>query len=149
MIAKPAGESSSLWDTMETDMNDSHATHDLPTTTDHAEPSFQMYLNIFYALCVFTALSFVFNQLAHWEVISHTTSVALIVLVAIVKALCVAAIFMHLKFDWGRLYCIVIPVSILAVMMIIVLLPDIVLGWHYGFAAKVEPTPIGQVVPGH
>ena len=44
-----------------------------------------------------------------------------------VKAACVAAIFMHLKFDFGKVYCIIIPVSIMAVMMIIVLLPDIVL----------------------
>src|SRR5205807_7700411 len=88
-------------------------------------PSFQLYMNIFYALSVFTALSFVFNTMANYGVIGYMTSATLIVLVAVVKALCVASIFMHLKFDWGRVYCIVIPVSILAVMMVIVLLPDI------------------------
>jgi caa(3)-type oxidase subunit IV len=97
---------------------------------DHAGPSFQAYVNVFLALCVFTALSFIFNTLANNGIIGHMTSVILIVLVAIVKAVCVAAIFMHLKFDWGRVYCIVVPVSILAVMMVIVLLPDLVLGWH-------------------
>ena len=54
------------------------------------------------------------------------------------KASCVIGIFMNLKFDWGKLYCIVIPVSILAVMMIIVLLPDLVLGWHYGLYEAVD-----------
>jgi cytochrome c oxidase subunit IV len=117
---------------------------------DDAGPSFQMYLNIFYALCVFTALSFVFNTLARNEVITHMTSVGLIVLVAVIKAACVAAIFMHLKFDWGKVYCIMVPVSILAVMMMIVLLPDIVLGWHREAAAAAAhaPQPAKQM-PAH
>jgi hypothetical protein len=37
---------------------------------------------------------------------------------------------MHLKFDWNRVFCIVIPVCIMAVMMIIVLLIDQTLAWH-------------------
>jgi hypothetical protein len=56
----------------------------------------------------------------------------LIMIVSVVKATLVALIFMHLKFDWGRLYFLVIPVLILGVMMMVVLLPDIVIGWHYG-----------------
>jgi cytochrome c oxidase subunit IV len=112
-------------------------------------PSFQLYMNVFYALSVFTALSFVFNELARHDIISYMTSVTLIVIVAVVKALCVATIFMHLKFDWGRVYCIIIPVSIMAVMMVIVLLPDIVLGWHHGLY---EPPAHAQAIegtPGH
>jgi cytochrome c oxidase subunit IV len=123
--------------------------------TDHDEnagappqagPSFQLYMKIFYALSVFTALSFVFNELARLDIITYTSSVALIVLVAVCKALCVITIFMHLKYDWGRVYCIVIPVSILAVMMIIVLLPDIVLGWHHGLYEATETMP---AISGH
>ena len=38
------------------------------------------------ALCVFTGLSFVFNELARHEVISHMGSVAAIVIVAIMNA---------------------------------------------------------------
>jgi cytochrome c oxidase subunit IV len=95
-------------------------------------PSFKMYMNVFYALSVFTALSFVFNELARHEIISHMASVAGIVIVAVIKAACVTMIFMHLKFDWGKVYCIMVPVAILAVMMVIVLMPDIVLGWHHG-----------------
>jgi cytochrome c oxidase subunit IV len=131
-------------------MADSQPTHEHAAAAhDQAGPRFQTYLNIFFALCVFTALSFVFNMLAHADIITHMTSVALIVLVAIVKALCVAAIFMHLKFDFGRLYCIIIPVSIMAVMMVIVLLPDIVLGWHHGFGAKTEETPAVHIQSQH
>jgi cytochrome c oxidase subunit IV len=122
-----------------------------PADHGHAQggPSFQLYMNIFYALSVFTALSFVFNELARHDIISYMTSVALIVIVAVVKALCVATIFMHLKFDWRRVYCIIIPVSIMAVMMVIVLLPDIVLSWHHGLY---EPPAHAQVIegtPGH
>ena len=35
--------------------------------------------------------------------------------------------FMHLKYDWDKLYFLVFPVVILTVMMVIVLLPDTVL----------------------
>jgi heme/copper-type cytochrome/quinol oxidase subunit 4 len=97
-----------------------HAAHD--TTV-----AFRRYMIIFVALCVFTGLSFVFNELARRDVIAHMTSVWLIVLVAIIKAVCVALIFMHLNIDWGKVYAIIVPVGIMAVMMVIVLLPDIVL----------------------
>ena len=46
------------------------------------------------------------------------------------KALLVGAYFMHLVFDWGRLYFVIIPVVIMATMLVVVLLPDIVLAWR-------------------
>jgi caa(3)-type oxidase subunit IV len=55
----------------------------------------------------------------------------LILGVAICKAVLVAMFFMHLKFDWARLYFMIIPVMILGTMMVVVLLPDIVLAWHH------------------
>ena len=92
---------------------------------DHA-PSFQLYMYVFYALCVCTALSFVFNlALGH-----GLTSAGLIMIVAVIKASLVASIFMHLKFDWGKLYCIILPVCVVTVMMVIILSIDIVLAWH-------------------
>ena len=94
---------------------------------EYEESRFATYIKVFVALCVCTALSFVFNFF-----LGHTgTSMMLILIVAIIKAMLVAAIFMHLKFDWSKLYFLVFPVLILAVMMIIVLLPDIVLTWHH------------------
>jgi hypothetical protein len=42
----------------------------------------------------------------------------------------VAGIFMHLKFDFGKLYCIILPVCVVTVMMVIILSIDIVLAWH-------------------
>ena len=108
---------------------------------DDAGPSFQMYLNIFYALCVFTAVSFIVNAMVldphtpkseqpWYRMISHMTSLWIILGVAICKASLVGAFFMHLKYDWFKLYFMIVPVFILAVMMMLVLMPDIVVAWH-------------------
>jgi cytochrome c oxidase subunit IV len=97
---------------------------------EHAGPSFMTYIYVFAALCVCTALSFVFNELAQHAVISHMASVGAIVIVAIIKATLVAGIFMHLKFDWGKLYCIILPVCVVTVMMVIILSIDATLAWH-------------------
>jgi cytochrome c oxidase subunit 4 len=97
---------------------------------EHHGPNVQAYLVVFGALSIFTALSFVFNTLARNESISHTQSFMLILGVAIIKATLVGMYFMHLKFDWGRLYFLIIPAFILGTMMMIVLMPDIVLGWR-------------------
>ena len=50
--------------------------------------------------------------------------------VAVVKAFLVGLIFMHLKYDWGKLYFMIVPVFILGTMMMIVLMPDIVMAWQ-------------------
>ena len=97
---------------------------------EHHGPNVKAYLVVFGALSVFTALSFVFNTLARNETISHTQSFMLILGVAIIKATLVGMYFMHLKFDWGRLYFLIIPAFVLGTMMMIVLMPDIVLGWR-------------------
>ena len=100
------------------------------TDTTHAEagPNLNTYLGIFGVLSVCTLLSFLVN---HFLGQNHT-SMGIIMLISVVKAVCVAMIFMHLKFDWSRVYFLIIPVMILGVMMMMVLLPDIVLDWHLG-----------------
>jgi cytochrome c oxidase subunit IV len=104
---------------------------------EHAGPSFQAYLYVFIALCVCTALSFLFNELARHDVISHMASVGAIVCVAIIKAILVAGIFMHLKYDFGKVYCIILPVCVVTVMMVIILSIDTVLAWHaFPFASN-------------
>ena len=90
------------------------------------------YFTVFIALSVFTAVSFVANWAAHPEQkwISPQTSFAIILGVAIVKAILVGLIFMHLNFDWGKVYFIIVPIGILGVMMMLVLMPDIVIAWQ-------------------
>ena len=115
-------------------MTDSHgpAAHDsiAGETDGHHGPTFKTYMMIFVILCVLTSLSFIFNTAANNGIISHLTSAVLIMMVSICKATLVAMFFMHLKYDWMKLYFLVFPVVILTVMMVIVLLPDTVLGWH-------------------
>ena len=105
-----------------TDHSDSHA---------HAGPSIQPYLVVFGALLSFTIISFVVNYAERQDVVARTTGFIIILSVAVVKAVLVAMYFMHLKWDWVRLYFLIIPVMVLGMMMIIVLLPDIVLDWHH------------------
>ena len=102
-------------------MTDSHDAH-------HG-PDVKAYIVVFGALSIFTLLSFVFNLAARNDVITHTRSFLLILGVAIIKATLVGLYFMHLKLDWPKTYFLIVPAFILATMMIIVLMPDIVLGW--------------------
>jgi cytochrome c oxidase subunit 4 len=99
-----------------------------PHAHDEAHgPTIQTYLVIFGALSVFTAVSFVVN---HIFGIGSMTGMSIIMAVAVCKATLVAMFFMHLKFEWMKLYFLIVPVMILGVMMMIVLLPDIVVAWR-------------------
>jgi cytochrome c oxidase subunit 4 len=121
--------------------------HDTVAAADgvqaHVGPTFNTYLAVFGALAVFTLLSFLFNAVLG----QNMTSAALILIVAVFKAVLVGMFFMHLKFDWSKLYYIVFPVLILTVMMIIVLLPDIVVGWHTHPESLISQPEAQQVVP--
>jgi caa(3)-type oxidase subunit IV len=98
---------------------------------DHG-PSLQAYYAVFGALCVFTAVSFIVN----WQLgIGSHTGMGIIMVVAVCKASLVAMFFMHLKYEWAKLYFLIVPVAVLCVMMIIVLLPDGVVAWHAQDAA--------------
>lgn len=112
-----------------------HHDHTAAQPADHG-PSFQAYMYVFYALSVFTAVSFISNYFVAHKLGLVQLSMWIILGVAVVKATLVAMIFMHLKFDWPKLYCIIIPVCVMGVMMMIVLLPDIVLGWHHYYYAS-------------
>ncbi len=113
-----------------------------PSTTAPAEghadahhgPNIGSYLAVFGALAICTLISFVANLAARQEppVISAHTSFLIIMGVAVIKAILVAMIFMHLKWDWKRVYIMIVPALILAPLLVIVLLPDIVLAWRVG-----------------
>jgi caa(3)-type oxidase subunit IV len=88
------------------------------------------YFSVFIALSVFTLVSFLANEAVRQGWIGATTSFVIILGVAIIKAFLVGLIFMHLNFDWNRVYFIIVPISILGVMMMLVFLPDIVIAWQ-------------------
>jgi caa(3)-type oxidase subunit IV len=98
--------------------------------TAHGPADTRPYILIFVILCVFTAVSFGVNHFVQTQAISSGTGFVIILSVAVVKALCVVMIFMHVKWDWGRLYFLIIPALILAPMLVFALLPDLVIYWH-------------------
>ena len=97
------------------------AAHDLMT---------KAYFTVFIALSIFTAISFIANEAVRQGWIGVHTSFVIIIGVAIIKAFLVGLIFMHLNFDWGKVYFIIVPIFILGVMMMMVLMPDIVIAWQ-------------------
>jgi cytochrome c oxidase subunit 4 len=99
-------------------MTDPHHGH------EHHGPTFQAYMAIAAVLAVCTALSFLFNQ----TISAKVAAFLLILGVAITKATLVGMYFMHLKWDWKLLYFLIIPAFILGTMMMVVLMPDILLG---------------------
>ena len=99
----------------------------------------KLYVAVFAALCVCTMTSFLFNQLIG----QNHLSAALIAGVSIIKAALVAWVFMHLQSDWRRVYGIMLPVCIMAVMMTIILSIDQALVWPH---EVVDPA---KVAAGH
>jgi cytochrome c oxidase subunit 4 len=106
----------------------------------HAGPTFNTYIGVFIALAIFTLMSFLVNLIFGQ---GNHSGMAIIMLVAVCKAVLVGMFFMHLKFDWSRLYFLVFPLLILATMMIIVLLPDFVVGWHMHPESLIPPPASG------
>ena len=96
----------------------------------HAEIPVKMYFLVFGALAICTALSFAVNEGERHQLIGIQAGFAMILAVAVCKTILVATFFMHLKLDWSRLYFVIVPVMLLAVMMMVVFLPDMVLAWR-------------------
>jgi len=95
----------------------------------HHGPNVRAYLVVFAALSVFTVVSFVVNGFVRGGSLDALSGMLIILAVAVVKAILVGLYFMHLKWDWGRVFFMIVPAFILATMMVFVLLPDMVLGW--------------------
>lgn len=109
------------------------------TTHDAAHDlRIKAYFTVFVALSIFTAVSFLANEAVRQGWIGVETSFIIIIGVAVIKACLVGLIFMHLNFDWGKVYFIIVPIFILAVMMILVFMPDIVIAWQPG-QSPLEP----------
>ena len=88
---------------------------------DHASHG-AAYLRVFIALCVFTAIS-VIADLVHLP--NKYLLGAIVLAVAVAKALCVMMFFMHLKFERAWKYLLLAPTIILALALPLSLRPDI------------------------
>ena len=87
---------------------------------------YNLYWIVFIVLCVCTGMSFLFNV----GLGQGAASAALISIVAAIKAALVVMIFMHLKFDCGKVAAIMVPVLIMCVMTVIILSIDQAIVWH-------------------
>ncbi len=104
------------------------------TADEHHAP----YGFIFALLCVFTAVSWLADELKTFGLLTNWYVIAVIVMaVAAAKAMCVMLYFMHLKFEQNWKYVLLAPTIILAVGIPLALLPDV--GLHYYVVAD-RPT---------
>jgi len=96
-------------------------------TEEHHDHPHVNYWNIFFALCVLTAISVVADLMK--EGMGKYMLIAAVMGVACAKALFVMGWFMHLKFEKGWKYIILLPTTVLALAIPFALAPDI--GVHY------------------
>ena len=85
------------------------------------------YLYVFVALCVFTALSALFDKIGFSN---HAVTIVLVLAVAVAKAMCVMMYFMHLKFEGNWKFVLLAPTTILAIGLPLALLPDIGVAYY-------------------
>jgi cytochrome c oxidase subunit IV len=104
-------------------MADTHDTHAPGEHHDaHPEPN---YMGVFYILCGCTLVSFL-TVSAFWvDNLGHQSGHTVVMVVAVIKALLVAMYFMHLKWDWFRIYGMMVPTMIMGTLLMLALLPDI------------------------
>jgi len=95
-------------------MADSHSSSSL----------FRAYMTVAVLLAICTVASFVVNVLVRGTSLTAMTGFLIILGVAVVKALLVALVFMHLSWDWRSLYFVLVPTGILAATLMVALLPD-------------------------
>ena len=94
----------------------------------HGEPHAHHpnYWAIFLALCGLTAVSWLLDESVGWGLLnSHVVLSALVLAVALAKALFVAVYFMHLKFEGRWKYVLLTPTLVLALGFPIALAPDL------------------------
>jgi cytochrome c oxidase subunit 4 len=91
------------------------------------------YFVIFIVLCVFTALSVLFDVLS---IENRIVLIVLVLAVAVAKASCVMMFFMHLKFEGNWKYVLLGPTAVLAIGLPLALIPDIGVPYYYDRAPQ-------------
>jgi cytochrome c oxidase subunit 4 len=93
---------------------------------NHPHPPYKA---IFFLLCIFTGISWAADELRDF-IPGHAILVAIVLIVATAKALCVMLFFMHLKFERRWKFVILAPTIILAIGLPLSLIPDIGLNYY-------------------
>ncbi len=91
----------------------------------HAGPHFNAWA-VLIALVVLTAVSW----LSEVVNVGPPLGTVLIYGVAIAKALCVLGFFMHLKYEKGWKWVLIVPPLVMAILLVFALVPDIVFHTH-------------------
>lgn len=117
-----------------TDPHHLHKPHDpLDVEHEHGHGGVKLYLLVFAALCVLTAMSF-FTYSEYWPFGRHVAW-AFMMAVSCTKAMLVIMFFMHLLWEANWKWVLTIPASFMSVFLTLMLVPDI--GWRQntGYAA--------------
>jgi caa(3)-type oxidase subunit IV len=85
---------------------------------------FKSYFSVFVALCLFTLVSYAADKIQGLFP-NRNVMTAIVLGIALCKALCVMLIFMHLKFERAWKYLLLAPTFILAATIPFALTPDI------------------------
>ncbi len=89
----------------------------------HHEDNTALFLKVFAALCVLTAISFAIANSPLMK--SQGLAWAVMMVVSCAKAFLVISFFMHLKWERTWKYVLTIPASIMSLLLVIALVPDI------------------------
>jgi len=104
-----------------------NATHTDPHASGShaAHAGIGQYIAVFVALCVLTAMSF-FTTSSYWPFHDRPqVGWAFMMAVSCTKAMLVIAFFMHLKYEADWKYVLTVPASIMSVLLILALVPDV------------------------
>ena len=126
-------------------MTDTHT--ESHAAADHGHGDMEaLYLKIFGVLVICTAISFV--TVSSWWVhsVGHEAGHIVVMIVAVIKALLVAMFFMHLKWDWNKLYFMLVPSLAVGTILCCALLPDITFS-DTRIKSYNEPPPAATVRP--
>ena len=113
---------------------------------EHYESHGSTYFKVFCALCVFTLISVV-ADIIHLP--SKILLGAIVLAVAVAKALCVMAYFMHLKFERAWKYLLLIPTTIIALAIPISLRPDIGASYYVQDIPQLHDYPEHEAAVAH
>ena len=83
----------------------------------------KLFLKVFAALCFLTAISFVIANSPLMK--SQGLAWAVMMLVSCAKAFLVISFFMHLKWERTWKYVLTIPASLMSLLLVIALIPDV------------------------
>jgi len=112
------------------------------------------YVAVFVALCVLTGMSF-FTTSSYWPFHDRPqVGWAFMMAVSCTKAMLVIAFFMHLKYEADWKYVLTVPASIMSVLLILALVPDVGLRvYKYSEERKMHtadvPEPGSHSAAGH